>query len=397
MATFNPRLFTSPDRLKAISPKYLIQLFTPWAPYLAARGLSLAQISSDAFPFQALSQILMTPTDNAPKDMVDALYYIDELSDLEFEDVKVIASRVGLELDPPQTLTTADLVTRIWVAAPDLLKECHAEKKAFRQKRFMYQAGKAAEPTPFPEVSDNQRVQIETMLDDWFEEHGRGRGSSVMIFRRDNHVWIMVRHGLPHQRIGTHGEDGSSGTQMFRPQTHDILLYDEALNELGLSAGTKGERTLYAHALGLILFGDLTYFGESAKFTLDPLVALGGDALLCDDVEGIDSIVLEEISRHFGGAFGYKDVHRAKDLFGYHGKSWLTNFTRARFTSASFRVFFTGGSTTGCRVKIMPPNQASYERDEDGLRVEKWLTARGFIRTPESEADDDAERVLDVA
>ena len=86
MATFNPRLFTSPDRLKAISPEYLIQLFTPWAPYLAARGLSLAQISSDAFPFEALSQILMTPTDNAPKDMVDALYYIDELSDLEFEE-----------------------------------------------------------------------------------------------------------------------------------------------------------------------------------------------------------------------------------------------------------------------------------------------------------------------
>ena len=48
-------------------------------------------------------------------------------------------------------------------------------------------------------------------------------------------------------------------------------------------------------------------------------------------------------------------------------------------------------------MKIMPPNQASYERDEDGLRVEKWLTARGFIRTPVNEADDDAEPVLDVA
>ena len=397
MAKFDPRLFTSPDRLKAISPEYLIQLFAPWASYFAARGLSLPQISSDSFPFEALSQILMTPTDTAPKDMVDALYYIDELSDLEFEDVKAIASRAGLELDPQQKLTTADLVTRIWVAAPGLLKEAHAEKKAFRQKRFMYQAGKSAKPTPFPEVSDNQRAQIETMLDDWFEEHGRGRGSSVMIFRRENHVWIMVRHGLPHQRIGTHGEDGSSGTQMFRPQTHDILLYDEGLNELGLSAGTKGERTIYAHALGLILFGDLTYFGESAKFTLDPLIALGGDALLCDDIEGIDRIALEEVCRYFGGAFGYKDVHRAKDLFGQHGKSWLTNIVRARITSASFRVFFTGGSTSGCRVKITPANQASYERDEDGLRIEAWLTARGFIRTPVNEADDDAEPVLDVA
>ena len=397
MAKFDPRLFTSPDRLKAISPEYLIQLFTPWAPYLAARGLPIQQLSAAEFPFESLSRILMTPTDGAPKDMVDALYYIDELADLEFEEVQAAATKTGVELSPQDKLTTADLVTRVWLADPKPLRDLHAENKAFRQKRFIYHTGRSSEPTPFPEVSATQLERIETMLDDWFEEHGRGRGSSVMIFRRENHVWIMVRHGLPHQRIGTHGEDGSSGTQVFRPQTHDILLYDEALNELGLSAGTKGERTIYAHALGLILFGDLTYFGESAKFTLDPLIALGGDALLCDDIEGIDRIVLEEVCRYFGGAFGYKDVHRAKDLFGHHGKSWLTNLARARITSASFRVFFTGGSTTGCRVKIMPPNQASYERDEDGLRIEAWLTARGFIRIPANEADDDAEPVLDVA
>jgi len=319
MAKFDPRLFTSPDRLKAISPEYLIQLFTPWAPYLAARGLPIQQLSAADFPFESLSRILMTPTDGAPKDMVDALYYIDELSDLDFEEFRVVASKAGVELDPQQKLTTADLVTRLWLTDSGLLKHMHAEKKAFRQKRFIYHAGRSSEPTPFPEVSAAQLERIETMLDDWFEDHGRGRGSSVMIFRRENHVWIMVRHGLPHQRIGTHGEDGSSGTQVFRPQTHDILLYDEALNELGLSAGTKGERKLYAEALGLVLFGEFAYFGESAKFTLDPLVTHGADALLCDDIEGIDRIVLEEVSRYFGGPYGANDKKRAKDLFAHHG------------------------------------------------------------------------------
>jgi hypothetical protein len=397
MAKFDPRLFTSPDRLKAISPEYLIQLFTPWAPYFSARGLSLPQISSDSFPFESLSQILMTPTDNAPKDMVDALYYIDELSDLDFEEFRVVASKAGIELDPQQKLTTADLVTRIWLTDSGLLKHMHAEKKAFRQKRFIYHAGRAVEPTPFPEVSAAQLARIEAMLDDWFEDHGRGRGSSVMIFRRENHVWIMVRHGLPHQRIGTHGEDGSSGTELLRPQTHDILVYDEALNELGLSAGTKGERTLYAEALGLVLFGELTYFGESAKFTLEPLVTLGADSLLCDDIEGIDRIVLEEVSRYFGGPYGANDKKRAKDLFAHHGKDWLRNVGRTRLTSASFRVFFTGGTTKGRQVKLSMPNQGSYDRDEDGVLIEKWLAARGFIRVPLNEVDDEAGPVLDVA
>ena len=277
MATYNPRLFTSPDRLKMISPENLIRLFEPWAPYLAARGLVLPQHESGLFPFDDLSRILMTPTDAAPKEMVDALYYIDELADLDFEDMKPLALEAGIALEAEEELTTADLVTRIWLAAPSLLKERHAQNKAFRQKRFIYHAGRAAKPTLFPEVPDARRAQIETILDDWFEAHGRGRGSSVMIFRRENHVWIMVRHGMPRQRIGTHGEDGSSGTELFRPQIHDILLYDEAVNELGLSAGTKGERKLYAEALGMVLFGDASYFSESSKFTLEPLSTVGAD------------------------------------------------------------------------------------------------------------------------
>ena len=242
MATFNPRLFTSPDRLKMISPENLIRLFDTMGPI--SRGPRPCPSRSIASGHVSVRRPVADPDDpdgRAPKDMVDALYYIDELPDLGlrgYEAAGFMDSRH--DLDPEEELTTADLVTRIWLTAPGLLKERHAENKAFRQKRFIYHAGRAAKPTLFPEVPDAQRAQIETMLDDWFEAHGRGRGSSVMIFRRENHVWIMVRHGLPHQRIGTHGEDGSSGTELFRPQTHDILLYDEALNELGLSAGTKG-------------------------------------------------------------------------------------------------------------------------------------------------------------
>lgn len=397
MAKFDPRLFTSPDRLKAISPEYLIELFTPWAPYLAARGLPIQQLSAADFPYEPLSKILMTPTDSAPKDMVDALYYIDELADIEFEEVRAAAAKSGVEFSSQDKLTTADLVTRVWLNDPRPLRDLHAEKKAFRNKRFIYHAGRSSQPTPFPEVSDAQLTRIETMLDDWFEDHGRGRGSSVMIFRRESHVWIMVRHGLPHQRIGTHGDDGRSGTELFRPQTHDILLYDEVLNELGLSAGTKGERKLYAEVLGTVLFGDLTHFGESAKFTLEPLVTLGADALLCDDIEGIDRIVLEEVSRYFGGPYGANDKKRAKDLFAHHGKDWLRSLGRTRLTSASFRVYFTGGSTKGRQVKLSMPNQGSYDRDEDGILIEEWLAARGFIRVPMNEADDEAGPVLDVA
>ena len=48
-------------------------------------------------------------------------------------------------------------------------------------------------------------------------------------------------------------------------------------------------------------------------------------------------------------------------------------------------------------MKIMPPNQASYERDEDGLRVENMANRARLHPYSRDEADDDTGPVLDVA
>ena len=93
MPTFNPRLFTKADRLKNISVANLVALFNPWSDYLAARGVVLAGNEGD-FPFERLSGVLMTPNDDTPTELVDALYFIHETaSDLRAEDLRDPAAR----------------------------------------------------------------------------------------------------------------------------------------------------------------------------------------------------------------------------------------------------------------------------------------------------------------
>ena len=75
----------------------------------------------------------------------------------------------------------------------------------------------------------------------------------------------------------------------------------------------------------------LSYFGESAKFTLEPLVAQSAAThSFCDDIEGIDRIVLEEVTRYFGGAFGYKRQETGKGPLWVPWKGLARDFTRRR-------------------------------------------------------------------
>jgi hypothetical protein len=387
MSTFNPRLFTNHDRLKSIAPTHLISLFKPWADYLANRGIVLPDSGDVEFPFEALSRVLMMPTDATPPGMIDALYFIDEnTSDSTIDDLIEIAREHRLNIDSHAKVTVADVAVQIWIAKSDVLKARHSRSVAFNQKSFTYFAGKANQPRGLT-IPDSTRIeQIQNKLDEWFAEHGRGQASRIFFFPRESRVWIMIRHGMAMRREGSHQDDGESGIHCYRPQKHDVLVYDEALDEIGVHADTKGEIKVYREVLGLILFGRADYFAENSKFTLDPLIEHGPQALACDDIEGIDRIVLVELRRFWGGPFQKRETVAASDLFGDFGEEWQNRLRFGRLTSASFRFYFSG-SSKGRLVKIRLPGTAGYDRDDDSALVEKWLAARGFLRKLEAELE----------
>lgn len=389
MAALNRPKFTEPDALKAISPARLRALLHPWAAYLEGRGLQFPTSDFRPVNYDMLSRILMTPSPDVPKAMIEALYYIHETATNDDMDALLeSAAARHLHLERDLMTTPADVAVQAWLAAPDIVRERHAESIALRQQNFLYYSGTRGTARPFPAVDNQLREDIEAALGAWFADHNRGRGCRIFFFPQLPHVWILVRHGMPMRREPSHQDDGGSKIEFYRPQQHDVLIYDTDHDEIAVHANTKGEIKLYLSCLGRMLFGDEGYFPKDDKYNLSPLIERGPDCLLCEDVAGLEAIRLVEFRRFWGGPHKEIEIRRATDIFAALGSRGQVLGTAGRLSSASFKVRFSG-SAKERSVIIRPPGNARYERNEDSELIEKWLTNRGFVTRSKAQIDDE--------
>jgi hypothetical protein len=387
MPTFNLRKFSEPDRLKTIKPSRLIEFLKPYNDYLARRGSMLPAGSDDEIDYESLANILIHPDDSVPRQMVDALFFVHGMADAEqMDELLGSAKQLQLPLEHDQESSPADVAVQIWLLAPDLLQEKHAEAAAIRQRNFAYFAGRSGKPRGFPQAGPEELRALEASLDAWFLEHRRGDGSRVFVFDHGRKVWILIRHGMPFKREGS-VKAGKSSSEYYRPEIHDVLIYDTEVDDIGVHAGTRGERDLYLKLIGLHLFDDTEYFPQADKFTLDPLIEHGRAALRCDDVRGLDGVLLTEFHRYWGGNFKSIEIRKATDIFGaLDDRHHLLAGGRA--TGAVFRIKFTGTKRPRS-VTVRPPNMAKYDRDDDSDVVETWLALRGFIKSTAAEEQDE--------
>ncbi|KAF0112973.1 MAG: hypothetical protein FD149_2279 [Rhodospirillaceae bacterium] len=101
---------------------------------------------------------------------------------------------------------------------------------------------------------------------------------------------------------------------------------------------------------------------------------------------------MREVQRNWGGKYKEIEIRRADDLFAAMTERSQPFSTSARLIKAVFLVKFENAKKPRT-VTIRPKNIANYSRNEDGVRIEQWLTNRGFALTPESERRGN-ERVL---
>jgi hypothetical protein len=396
LATFNPRIFTNPDRLKHIAPARLLAFLDPWKAYFAARGADLSEADAEDLPLDEIAHVLMNPDATVPEDMVNALYYVDETASHDsMEQLLDRAAAAGIDIDDDTETSAADVAVQIWLAQPMLLQRQHAETVAFARSNFMYFAGSGGAGAELPEMLEAQRVLMQNRMDGWFEKKRRGRGCRIFAFPRGNKIWFLVRHGLPMRREGKHLDDGEGGIAFYRPQQHDVLIYDAETDEIGVNAGTKGERTLYLEVIGDVLLGDENYFDPSERFTLDPLREVGAASLACEDIEGIAQVRLVAIGKYRGGSQREIEILKADDLFKAFGEKWSERLAGGGLTHADFKVAFEG-SKRERKVTIRPASIARYERDSDTDVIDAWLKARGFCRCLADEDDAD-DPLLEVA
>lgn len=390
MASFDPKVFTRPDGLKRIANDNLIEFLLPYTGYLSGRSFTVPTDPSAEFPHDELAKLLMQYDANIPPDLVNGLYYIDEVASNEtLEEMMERANDAGITLSIDGKSTPADIATQIWNAKPDLLIERAVRSLAFQKSSFMYFLGKTARRRSLPATPDTQLKMLETEMDPWFESKQRGKGTRVFAFPRTDKVWLLVRHGMPMIREGKHEDDGSPGVAFYRPQKHDVVIYDADQDVLAVNADTKGARTLYREKIGLVLFGDKDYFGDGEIFTLAPIRDDGPDCLLCGDIEGIDRVRLREVVRVLPGRIPITEITRASDLFAALGDHADAKFKYGTIIAAKFGVLFRGARQE--RVVNLSKGSARYDRDTDAPAVEAWLDARNFYAADKKDDRRDAD------
>jgi len=176
-------------------------------------------------------------------------------------------------------------------------------------------------------------------------------------------------------------ENGQPATVFYRPQRHDVLVYDPVRGELRVNCCSKRERDVFLRAFGIHLFGRPDFFPGTAKYTLAPLVRRGRDCLACADVRGIERVHLKEVEFFHTDAPWQRVTRKADDIFELVERAEVQWPARVeQITRATFEVKFWRARRPR-RLTIVPCNKALYGRDDDSALLEEWLAARQFIVT----------------
>ncbi len=378
LSSLNLRRIARAEILLAVSFEHLVGLLNSEAGVFLVETVKLDLSAAEAvFDFRTLAAVLADPPETFPPALADALHHIHEMSDEDGLELLLDATgsrEVRSLVDP----SPADVALRMWMLERDVLVRVHAQRLILRTKRYETYRGR---PAPLPKLTDAALAPVVERLNRWFDEKKKGSDCvRITHATRGDTTWLMIRHGLAvEQRAEI--RQGQTERRVGRPEKYDVVSYVAKRGELSVHTTTKGECDAYRTTLGQVLFGNPEHFADKEKFTFRPLADHGEDALVCDDVEGIDNVTLKEVHFRYGGPDGRETIHRAKrDLFAaWSGILHRPKLDSTALSKVTFLVTFSDSPKKPRTVKIERPHVASYGRDGDEDLVSEWLEKRGFI------------------
>lgn len=377
MITVNIRRYSEPDALKEIAPGHLLALMEDHRPYLTGRGIVLPPAGREAdLDYDNLARMFLSP-DDIPSELVEKFHLVKQMSGQDAMDhiIETVRAR-QLEFTFSPDSSPTDIAAQLLTKAPALFQELHAEKSVERYRSFTFYV--AREPKrSFKPPKDMKPLEDE--LNNWYEQHHRGRTARIFSRQKDHEYWFFIRHAEPIKREGCVDiKDNQSGSMIYRPERHDLVVYDSKAGELRVHADCRQEPDLFRLLFGKHLFGNLDHFPTSReKWTLDPLRA-GRSSLVFTGIPRLLGITMKEIEFAHPGAHWSRDRIRAEDVFSVlEGRKFSIPET-AEIRLAKFAIQFSDAKRPRM-VTIRPSNYALFGRDDDAVVLQPWLERQGFI------------------
>lgn len=378
--------FSNPAVLQTIAPATLSALLQPYAACLNNAGVTLPLDGSSVPPdYSRLAELFIAAPDEVPDELIEALFYIDGLATPDGMDGLLQAFP---EIAPPwHAWTPIDVAVQAWLLDRNRFEQVFAERQVSQRNR-KFVAYSACQPDlPDCDLLPTTIERLERELESQFAARGRGEGTRILVTRRPDGAWFLIRHGEPLRREACL-QEGRSSSVLFRPERYDAVVFSPQRGELRINAASRWQKELYRRLFGAHLFGDPEFFPTDDRYTLTPLVTDGPASLACADVPAIASIRLAHLEYIEPGPTTLGTARWAEDLFALiRAERWAIP-TCAKLTRAKFLVRLVG-SRTARTVTVAPPNEVKYSLESDGVHVEQWLERRGFVLTGGGEGDDD--------
>lgn len=385
MNTVNLRRYSEPDTLREISPRMLVALMDEHREFLATKGITLPPVGQEAeLDYQSLATIFLSP-DDIPPELVERFHMVKQMSGPGTMDkiLDTVRDR-QMEFTFPTDSSPEDVAAHLFLNDRALFQELYAEKAVARYRSFIYYVARRKRAGFRPPASMSA---LEKTLNGWYEAHQRGRSARVFMREKDHEFWFYVRHAEPIKRDGCVDlKDFQSGSMIYRPERHDLVVYDTQAGEMRVHADCESEPELFRLAFGLHLFNDANYFPPSrGKYTLEPLKTAARASLACAGIDGLVDITLKEIEFRGHGELGLRERLAAADVFSVFESRRFKIPARADIRLAKFSVLFRDAKKPRT-FTIRPSNYATFGRDDDAVPLHVWLERQGFVLPKHEEA-----------
>lgn len=379
MPTYNPKKLGEPEIIREINPTVLRAFLKPFEGYLRTRGLEIKEPSRiDNAAIEKLVDILINPTMKTPQGLLNAVFYVEEMSTpLAADSLLTLAQQAGMPFDEEGKHTLADIVMQVWLFDPKMVEAQHAWQTWKTPRRMeCFQPVQSTGIAPITITEDRLKIAIKD-AGDWFVKNNRGRKLFMTPRIVDDEIQISIRRGEPFRRKPTIDEDGMD-TVTFREARKDSMIYDLSEEVLMLNSNLKSTYPMYCRIFGHLLFDDPKHFGITTRYTLAPLSELGEDALSPGEIDAIEEIVLLNYRVRMGGPFNRYIIHGADDFFA--DLKWRGGTFQAEgpLDRATFRIKYRHVKARRT-LTLYAGSSSSYTRDENAHHAEQWLQLRRFV------------------
>jgi hypothetical protein len=134
MPTFRLFRISNPGLLEKVVPDRLLGFLEPMRDYLEVSGFIWPHAANEQIDYEKLGHLLHFPKEGLPPEMVIPLVLVDEMAtDLQMDRLLATAIRRGIKLSLLDNNSPADVAVQVWLQAPRLLEELHAENYTIRQ------------------------------------------------------------------------------------------------------------------------------------------------------------------------------------------------------------------------------------------------------------------------